>query len=94
MVLEGLGDGAGIIVWAALGEYYGRKRFASLRGLITFSHSWALVATPVFAGWAFDHYGNFDRALVPAIGLAAVASLCFFLTKKPPQMTREVGTEP
>ncbi len=94
VVLEGLGDGAGIIVWAALGEYYGREKFASLRGLITFSHSWALVATPVFAGWAFDHYGNFDRALVPAIGLAAVASLCFFLTKKPPQLTREVGTEP
>ena len=39
VVLEGLGDGAGIIVWAALGEYYGRKKFASLRGLITFSHT-------------------------------------------------------
>ena len=93
VVLEGLGDGAGIIVWAALGEYYGRNKFASLRGIITFSHSWALVATPVFAGWAFDHYGNFDLALLPAIGLAAVASLCFFLVKKPPQLTQEAGTE-
>jgi len=94
VVLEGLGDGAGIIVWAALGEYYGREKFASLRGIITFSHSWALVATPVFAGWAFDHYGNFDLALLPAIGLAAVASLCFFLLKKPPQLTQEVAAEP
>ena len=41
----------------------------------------------VFAGWAFDHYGNFDLAIIPAIGLAGAASLCFFLVKKPPQLT-------
>ncbi|GIT43301.1 MAG: hypothetical protein Ct9H300mP11_12370 [Chloroflexota bacterium] len=55
IVFEGLGDGAGIIVWAALGEYYGREKFASLRGIITFSHSWVMIAMPVFAGWAYDH---------------------------------------
>ena len=93
VVLEGFGDGAGIIVWAALGEYYGRDKFASLRGIITFSHSWALVAAPVFAGWAFDHYGNFDLALIPAIGLAVAASLCFFLVKKPPQLTQEAAAD-
>ena len=87
VVLEGLGDGAGIIVWAALGEYYGREKFASLRGIITFSHSWVMIAMPVFAGWVYDHYGTFDPALIPAIGGAAIASLCFFLIKRPPQLS-------
>ena len=91
VVLEGMGDGAGIIVWAALGEYYGRDKFASLRGIITFSHSWALIATPVFAGWAFDHYGNFDLALIPSIGCAGAASLCFFLIRRPPQLTQDAS---
>ena len=66
IVLEGFGDGAGIIVWAALGDYFGRDRFATLRGYITFSHSWALVASPVYVGWVFDHFGNYDWAIGPA----------------------------
>ena len=86
---QGMGDGAGIIVWAAVGEYYGRERFASLRGYITFSHCWALVASPVYAGWVFDHYGNYDWAIGPGGICAAVAALCFLFVKKPPQLTRE-----
>ena len=89
VLLEGMGDGAGVIVWAALGEYYGREKFASLRGIIAFSHSWALVATPVATGWVFDRFGNFDWALIPGIIVAAVASLCFFLIRAPRQLTVE-----
>ena len=33
ILFEGLGDGAGIIVWATLGDFFGREKFASLRGL-------------------------------------------------------------
>ncbi|MDA0733994.1 MAG: MFS transporter [Chloroflexi bacterium] len=86
---QGMGDGAGIIVWAALGEYFGRDRFATLRGYITFAFSWALIASPVYAGWVFDHFGNFDWAIGPGGICAAIASLCFFAIKKPPQLTRE-----
>lgn len=87
IVLEGFGDGAGIIVWAALGDYYGRDRFATLRGYITFSHSWALVASPVYVGWVFDHFGNYDWAIMPAAVCAGAASLCFLLVRRPPQLT-------
>ena len=54
ILCEGMMDGAGVIVWAALGEYYGRTRFATLRGYITFAYAWALVASPVYAGWVGD----------------------------------------
>ncbi len=87
IVLEGFGDGAGIIVWAALGDYYGRDRFATLRGYITFSHSWALVASPVYVGWVFDHFGSYDWAIIPAAVAAGAASLCFLLVRRPPQLT-------
>ena len=46
VICEGMMDGAGVIVWAALGEYFGRSRFATLRGYITFGYAWALVASP------------------------------------------------
>ena len=88
IVLQGMGDGAGIIVWAAVGEYYGRDRFATLRGYITFSHSWALVGSPVYAGWVFDHFGDYDLAIIPGGICAGVAALCFLIIRKPPQLTR------
>ncbi len=91
IVLEGFGDGAGIIVWAALGDYYGRDRFATLRGYITFSHSWALVASPVYVGWVFDYFGNYDWAIGPAAVSAALASVCFLAVKRPPQLTRAIA---
>ena len=88
VLFEGMGDGAGVIVWTAFGDYFGREKFATLRGITTFSHSWALVAAPVYAGWVFDHFGNFDWALIPSIGFAGAASLCFVLVRKPPELTR------
>ncbi len=87
ILLEGLGDGAGVIIWAALGEFYGRDRFASMRGIITFSHSWAQVGSPLFTGWVKDRYGTHSPALIAAIVIAAAASVCFLMIQKPPQLT-------
>ena len=89
ILFQGLGDGAGIIVWAAMGEYFGRDRFASLRGYITFSHSWALIASPVFAGWVFDNFGNYDLAIIQGAICAGVACICFVVIRKPVQLTKE-----
>ena len=90
ILFQGLGDGAGIIVWAAMGEYFGRDRFASLRGYITFSHSWALIASPVFAGWVFDNFGNYDLAIIQGAICAGVACICFVVIRKPVQLTKEI----
>ena len=90
ILFQGLGDGAGIIVWAAMGEYFGRDRFASLRGYITFSHSWALIASPVFAGWVFDNFGNYDLAIIQGAICAGVACICFVVIRKPGQLTKEI----
>lgn len=94
VLLEGMGDGAGIMVWATLGEYFGRDRFATLRGYITFAFSWALMASPVYAGWVFDHFGTFDWALIPGAVCTAMASACFFIMKRPPQLTRAAAEAP
>ena len=87
VVCEGMMDGAGVIVWAALGEYFGRSRFATLRGYITFGYAWALVASPVYAGWIYDRFGNYDRAIVPGAICAMIAGVFFMLIKKPPVLT-------
>ena len=89
VICEGMMDGAGVIVWAALGEYFGRSRFATLRGYITFGYAWALVASPVYAGWIYDRFGNYDRAILPGAICAMIAGVFFMLIKKPPVLTAE-----
>ncbi len=88
ILLEAMGDGAGVLIWAALGEYYGRDRFATLRGMITFSHSWVQIAVPVFTGWVFDQTDSYSWAIGPAVIFAGLSSLSFMLVKKPPQLTK------
>ena len=90
VLCEGMMDGAGVIVWAALGEYYGRSRFATLRGYITFAYAWALVASPVYAGWVADRFGDYDYAIIPGAICAFAAGVCFLFIKKPPELTGEV----
>ncbi|MSQ05715.1 MAG: MFS transporter [Dehalococcoidia bacterium] len=94
IVLEGVTDGAGVIIWSALGGFYGRDRFASLRGIVTFSQSWAQVASPLFAGWVKDHYGNHQLAIMLAVVFALGASASCFLMRPPPQLTRERVQQP
>ncbi len=92
ILCEGMMDGAGVIVWAALGEYFGRTRFATLRGYITFAYAWALVASPVYAGWVGDHFGNYDYAIIPGAICAFAAGVCFLFVKPPPELTAVVET--
>ena len=89
VLCEGMMDGAGVIVWAALGEYFGRARFATLRGYITFAYAWALVASPVYAGWVGDRFGDYDYAIIPGAICAFAAGTCFLFIKKPPELTAE-----
>ncbi len=86
ILCEGMMDGAGVIVWAALGEYFGRTRFATLRGYITFAYAWALVASPAYAGWVGDYFGDYDYAIIPGALCAFAAGACFLFIKRPPEL--------
>lgn len=42
------------IVWATVGDFYGRKYFATIRGVLSFFYMWGSVAGPVLAGAIYD----------------------------------------
>ena len=89
LVLTGIGESVGIIGWAALGDYYGRRKFASLRGIITFSQSGVLVGSPMFVGWWADHTGgDYSFSLLLCLIFLGTAAVCFVFMRKP---TRRAG---
>jgi sugar phosphate permease len=65
------------IVWATIGDFFGRKYFATIRGMMSFFYTWGSVLGPVLAGAAYDRSQSYVATLW---GLVAILILGAFLT--------------
>ena len=90
-VVFSLTDGAAGLTWAMIGDFFGRASFATLRGVITFVVSLGSLASPVFAGRVFDVTQSYYWALLPLVGVYAVASIVFIVIRNP-RPTDSAGT--
>jgi len=69
--------------WALVGDLFGRRRFATIRGLLSPIYNVALFTMPVAAGWVFDETGSYEIVLWVGAGLLIAASMVFLTVKKP-----------
>jgi MFS family permease len=74
--------------WGTLGDYFGRRYYATLRGVINLSYSWAWLVMPVAAGWWFDHHANYSVPLVVASIAAILSAVAYALIRRPPLPAR------
>jgi MFS family permease len=65
------------IVWATIGDFFGRKSFATIRGAMAFFYTWGSVLGPVIAGAVYDHSQSYVSTLW---GLCAILLLGALLT--------------
>lgn len=68
------------VVWATIGDFFGRKYFATIRGTMAFFYTWGGVLGPVIAGAVYDRSQSYAGALwgicvVLLIGAALTAML-------------------
>lgn len=78
-----LAQGSNAITWALVGQYFGRKNFASLRGGISLFQSILSTGGPVAAGWVFDNTGSYQIALI-GVGITyLLGAITFWLLKTP-----------
>jgi MFS family permease len=71
-------EGVNGLSWSLLGDFFGRKSFATLRGGITMVHSFMSMGVPVFAGWVYDTSGSYYWAIFPILILYLMAALAFW----------------
>lgn len=69
--------------WALVGDLFGRKRFATIRGLLSPIYNVALFTMPVAAGWVKDETGSYEIVLWVGSGLLIAAAMVFLTIKKP-----------
>jgi MFS family permease len=69
--------------WALVGDLFGRKRFGTIRGLLSPIYNVALFSMPITAGWVYDETGSYEIVLWVGAGLMIAAALVFLSIRKP-----------
>jgi MFS family permease len=65
------------IGWAVVGDFFGRKHFAKIRGYMSFFYMWGGVAGPVIAGAIYDRWQTYEPMLWALVLLFALSGSIF-----------------
>lgn len=82
-VVYPLGYGIGTLSVAMMGDYYGRHRFATIRGIHGAVQAIGGVAGPVFAGLVYDTTGSYSVAIMTYMVLYGIAAALFLNCRSP-----------
>jgi MFS family permease len=82
-IISGMSEGITPANWGAIGDYFGRRYYATLRGITNLSYSWALLLVPFAAGWWFDHHASYTLPIVLSAGAAATSTVVYALMRQP-----------
>jgi OFA family oxalate/formate antiporter-like MFS transporter len=84
VVIYGISYGGAIPVYMAIvGEYFGRKNYATIRGFNQLFHVPTTVAGPVFAGWIYDTTGSYTIAFTSFIIALVIGVVFLFFAGRP-----------
>ena len=83
IVASAAGQGVSSIAWITVGEYFGRRSYGTLVGVMTVFYGTSGLIVPALAGSVFDRTGSFVPVLAVAAGLQAVAAASFLLVRRP-----------
>ena len=71
------------IVWATVGDFFGRRNFATIRGMMSFFYMWGSFAGPVMAGAIYDRTQSYLLVLWILLALLALATLLVVFLIRP-----------
>ncbi|HWO43711.1 MAG TPA: MFS transporter [Candidatus Eisenbacteria bacterium] len=75
--------------WATVGDFFGRKYFATIRGTMSAFYLWGAALGPVMAGAVYDRYQSYGPIMSILIALFLLAA-CFYALLKDPKRRRTV----
>lgn len=71
------------IIWATVGDFFGRRHFATIRGMMSFFYMWGSFAGPIMAGAIYDRTHSYVLALWILLTLLTLATLLVLLLIRP-----------
>ena len=82
-ILLALSESANSLNWALMGEFFGRRSFATLRGWQHLPDQLVSMWTAVWMGMIYDATGSYYLALFPLIGIFGLSALTFLAIPRP-----------
>jgi len=74
-ILFACGEGINSVTWALVGDIFGRRNFATIRGWIAMLQSIASIPGAVFTGWIYDQTESYTYALIPFMAAYTAAGI-------------------
>jgi MFS family permease len=71
------------VSWATVGDYFGRKHFATIRGSMSFFYLWGPALGPVITGYVYDRHQSYAPLMGAYIAIALVAGLLYASLRQP-----------
>lgn len=71
--------------WALIGDFFGRRNYASVRGFMGMVYTFGTMAMPVFAGAVYDNTHSYEFVLLTCT-LLFFASAVWFARLRPPRL--------
>ncbi len=90
VALLAFAESANPLAWAIMGDFFGRRSYATLRGWQHLPDQLMSMSTPVWMGLIVDRTGSYFWALIPLVGIYALAAVCYWTIPRPrpPPRTR------
>ena len=84
VIVYGIAYGGAIPLYMAIiGEYFGRRSYATIRGFQQLFLIPATVLGPVYAGWIYDTTGSYDVAFTSFIAVLVAGTVFLWLARRP-----------
>lgn len=91
VIVFGLGYGVAPLNMAIVGEYFGRKNFATIRGTMGSVEAIGIISGPIFAGYIYDVTQSYQIAFITFIVIYALAGIVFVFARRPKPPVRVIG---
>ncbi|MFC2004983.1 MFS transporter [Chloroflexota bacterium] len=91
VIIFALGYGVAPLNIAIVGEYYGRKNYTTIRGILALFYAIGTVIGPIFAGYIYDVTQSYQIAFITFIVVYAASGLTFFFARRPKLPARLTG---
>ena len=86
--LMSIAESSNPLAWAVMGDCFGRKSFATLRGWQNVPDQLMAMSTPVWMGLIYDSTGSYYWALLPLFALYVFAAILFWTIPRPHMPSR------
>jgi MFS-type transporter involved in bile tolerance (Atg22 family) len=83
VLLLAVAESANPLNWVIMGDFFGRRAFATLRGWQHLPDQLISMSTPVWMGWIFDHTGSYYWSLLPLAIIYGLSACVYWLLPQP-----------